>query len=76
MIDAGLVDGTAIKGPDNAVNSVMLKRLTLEGRQFLTSARIESVWKQVTQRAAAEGEQMTITRLKQFVAEGARSAPK
>jgi len=76
MIDAGLVDGTAIRGADTAVNSVMLKRLTKEGRDFLTSARIESVWKQITQRAAEEGEQMTITRLKQLVAEGARPVQK
>jgi len=76
MIDAGLVDGAAIKGADGAVNSVMLKRLTKEGRDFLAAARIESAWKQVTHQATEEGDKMTLARLKQLVAESARPGPK
>jgi len=76
MIDAGLVDGAAIKGADGAVNSVMLKRLTKEGRDFLAAAKVESAWKQVTQQAGQEGDKMTLARLKQLVAENARPAAK
>jgi len=74
MIDAGLVDGAAIKGNDGTVNSVMLKRLTKEGRDFLAAAKVESTWKRVTQKAAEEGDAMTISRLRQLVTD-ASGAP-
>ena len=74
MIDAGLVDGAAIKSDDGTVNSVMLKRLTKEGRDFLVAAKVESTWKRVTQKAAEEGDAMTISRLRQLVTD-ASGAP-
>jgi len=76
MIDAGLVDGAAIKGADGAVNSVMLKRLTREGHDFLAAAKVESTWKSVVKQAGEEQDKMTLARLKQLVGESARPAQK
>ncbi len=56
LIDAGLVDGASIKNSDGSVNSVMQKKITTDGRVFLTAIKDDAVWKQFVENAAAEGD--------------------
>jgi len=64
LIDAGLVDGASIKNSDGSVNSVMLKKITNDGRVFLTAIKDDAVWKQFVENAAAEGDKISAARLK------------
>ena len=68
LIDAGLVDGASIKNSDGSVNSVMLKKITTDGRVFLTAIKDDTVWKQFVENAAAEGDKISAARLKSIAA--------
>ena len=68
LIDAGLVDGASIKNPDGSVNSVMLKKITTDGRVFLTAIKDDAVWKQFAEDTAAEGDKLSAARLKTIAA--------
>ena len=68
LIDAGLVDGASIKNSDGSVNSVMLKKITSDGRLFVAAIKDAAAWKQFLENAAAEGDQIPAARLKVIAA--------
>jgi len=68
LIDAGLVDGASIKNPDGSVNSVMLKRITPDGRNFLAALKDEQIWKRVVESTAQGGDKISAARLKEIAA--------
>ena len=68
LIDAGLVDGASIKNSDGSVNSVMLKRITTDGRVFLTAIKDDALWKQFVENTAAEEDKISAARLKAIAA--------
>ncbi len=66
LIEAGLVDGATIKSPDGSVNSVMLKKITSQGRSFLTAVKNDKNWQQVIEKTALEGDKISSARLKEI----------
>ena len=68
LIDAGLVDGASIKNSDGSVNSVMLKKITSDGRLFVAAIKDAPAWKQFLENAATEGDQVSAARLKVIAA--------
>jgi len=62
------VNGATIKSPDGSVNSVMLKKITPQGRNFLTAVKNDQNWQQVIEKTAPEGDKISSARLKEIAA--------
>ncbi len=74
LIAAGLVDGAAFKGEDGGVSSLLIKKLTREGREFLAAAKDPVVWQKVSELAAAKPDDLSFGRVKELVTSGTRTA--
>lgn len=66
LIDAGLVEGTAVRGPQGAFIGAVVSRLTWAGHDFLQSVRDDSVWQKAKENVLKPGASWTFDILKEW----------
>lgn len=67
LIDAGLVDGIAIKDSSGEIQATNVYRLTWAGHEFLDAARNETVWQKTQENIKKTGVDVTISILKDLL---------
>jgi hypothetical protein len=66
LIDAGLVEGVVMKGPQGALTGALVSRLTWAGHDFLQSVREDTVWKKAKEQVLKPGASWTFEILKEW----------
>jgi hypothetical protein len=67
MIDAGLIEGTALRDPDGTFSRSVVSRLTWAGHDFIESTRDNTVWKKAKEHVLKPGASWTFDLLKDWV---------
>ena len=63
-IEAGLLEGRAIRGSQGDVQAAKLRKLTWHGHEFLDSARDDALWIQAKRKVVSTGGSWTLDALK------------
>ena len=73
LIEAGLVRGGVVRDRSGGVCGASAVELTWEGHEFLDAARSEKVWNRALSKAKSEGIEISISILKELLAQTAKS---